>query len=86
MRVQDGTIAAIGGLMKQSQANGRSGLPGSLDSPVMGNLVGSRNQQLSKSELVILLKTTIIKGDAAWQQQAQEVNERMQNMRRPTTN
>ncbi len=86
VRVQDGTIAAIGGLMKQSQASGRSGLPGSLDSPVMGNLVGSRSQQLTKSELVILLKTTIIKGDAAWQQQAQEVNERMQNMRRPMTN
>jgi len=33
--------------------------------------------------LVILLKTTIIKGDAAWQQQAQELNERMQNLRRP---
>ncbi|MBI4190029.1 MAG: secretin N-terminal domain-containing protein [Betaproteobacteria bacterium] len=83
VRVQDGTIAAIGGLMKQSQGNSRSGLPGSLDSPIFGNIFGSRSQQLSKSELVILLKTTIIKGDAAWQQQAQELNERMQNLRRP---
>ncbi len=83
VRVQDGSIAAIGGLMKQSQTNARSGLPGAMDTPVLGNIFGSRNQLLSKSELVILLKTTIIKGDAAWRQQAQEVNERMQDLRRP---
>jgi MSHA biogenesis protein MshL len=83
VRVQDGTIAAIGGLMKQSQGNNRSGLPNTLDSPILSGIFGSRSQQLNKSELVILLKTTIIKGDAVWQQQAQEVNERMQNLRRP---
>ena len=83
VRVRDGTIAAIGGLMKQSQANSSSGLPGTADSPIFGNLFGSRNRQLSKSELVILLKVTLIKGDTAWQQQAQEVNERVQMMRRP---
>jgi MSHA biogenesis protein MshL len=83
VRVRDGTIAAIGGLMKQSQANSSSGLPGTADSPIFGNLFGSRNRQLSKSELVILLKVTLIKGDSAWQQQAQEVNERVQMMRRP---
>ncbi len=82
VRVQDGTIAAIGGLMKQSQASGDSGLPGTRNS-IFSSAFGSRSQQLTKSELVILLKTTIIKGDALWQQQAQEVNERMQNLRRP---
>jgi MSHA biogenesis protein MshL len=83
VRVQDGTIAAIGGLMKQSQTNADSGLPGTRNLPLLNNVFGSRSQQLTKSELVILLKTTIIKGDALWQQQAQEVNERMQNLRRP---
>ena len=82
VRVQDGTIAAIGGLMRQSQNNTRSGLPGTTDSRA-GVLFGARDQGLTKSELVILLKVTIIRGDAAWQQQAQELNERMQQMRRP---
>ncbi len=82
VRVQDGTIAAIGGLMRQQQSNTRSGLPGTTESAA-GALVGTRNQQLTKSELVILLKVTIIRGDAAWQQQAQELNERMQSIRRP---
>jgi MSHA biogenesis protein MshL len=82
VRVQDGTIAAIGGLMRQQQNNTRSGLPGTTDSAA-GALTGTRDQQLSKSELVILLKVTVIRGDAAWQQQAQELNDRMLNLRRP---
>jgi MSHA biogenesis protein MshL len=82
VRVQDGTIAAIGGLMRQQQNNGRSGLPGTTDSAA-GILAGTRDQQLTKSELVILLKVTIIRGDSAWQQQAQELNERMLDLRRP---
>jgi MSHA biogenesis protein MshL len=83
VRVRDGTVAAIGGLMKQQQTNDRSGLPGISAVPVVGNLFGSRSQQLTKSELVILLKTTVIKSDANWQDQAQEVNERVQLIRRP---
>jgi MSHA biogenesis protein MshL len=83
VRVRDSTIAAIGGLMKQAQSNTNSGLPGTSDSPIFGSLFGSRSRQLAKSELVILLKVTLIKGDAAWQEQAQEVNERVQMMRRP---
>ena len=85
VRVQDGTIAAIGGLMRQKQTSGNSGIPGASESPIFSSIFGSRNRQLDKTELVILLKTTIIKGDAAWRQQAQEVNERMQNMRRPAS-
>jgi len=81
VRVRDGTIAAIGGLMKQQQVSDKSGLPVASDIPVLGGLFGSRTQQLTKSELVILLKTTIIKGDSTWQQQAQEVDQRMQNLR-----
>ena len=83
VRVRDGTIAAIGGLMRQQQSNSDSGLPGASNSPILSGIFGSRSRQLAKSELVILLKVTLIKGDAAWQQQAQEVNDRVQLMRRP---
>ena len=81
--VQDGTIAAIGGLMRQNQTTNRSGLPNTSDSRFLSNIFGSRNQTLTKSELVILLKVTVIKGDAAWAAQAREVNERIQDLARP---
>lgn len=83
VRVRDGTIAAIGGLMRQRQSNTRSGLPGTGESRVLSNVFGSRDQQLTKSELVILLKVTVIKGDTAWQGQARELGERMNDLARP---
>ncbi len=78
VRVQDGAIVAIGGLMKQQQANNQSGLPGAQDVPVAGTLFGQRDRSGSKSELVILLKPTIIRGPRGWQSDMADVSERLQ--------
>jgi MSHA biogenesis protein MshL len=83
VRVSDGSIVAIGGLMRQAQNDSRSGVPGLGEAPVLGNLFRSSSRSAQKSELVILLKTTVIHGDASWQAQAQEVNDRVQGMQRP---
>jgi len=76
VRVQDGHIVAIGGLMKQQQSSNASGLPGTTDSP-LGALFGQKNRSGSKSELVILLKPTIIRGERGWQSDVAEVQERL---------
>jgi MSHA biogenesis protein MshL len=77
VRVQDGNIVAIGGLMRQQQNASASGLPGTTDSP-LGVLFGQRNKGSSKSELVILLKPTIIRGSASWKQDLAETEQRLQ--------
>jgi MSHA biogenesis protein MshL len=64
VRVRDGAIVAIGGLMKASRTYDRNQLPGVGDIPVAGNLVGSTTRSSEKSELVILLKPTVINSDA----------------------
>jgi MSHA biogenesis protein MshL len=67
VRVKDGQIVAIGGLMSQDQHEERSGLPVLGDLPVLGNLLFSQKSTvLRKRELVILIKPTIIAADAAW--------------------
>lgn len=76
VRVQDGNIVAIGGLMKQQQANAASGLPGTTDS-VLGTAVGMRSRSGHKSELVILLKPTIIRNERSWQADAADTQERL---------
>jgi MSHA biogenesis protein MshL len=83
VRVSDGSIVAIGGLMRQVQNDARSQVPGVGDVPGVGNLFRNNAQAQAKSELVILLKTTVIHGDATWQQQAQEVSERIESLRPP---
>ncbi len=78
VRVQDGNIVAIGGLMKQQQAQDRSQLPGMGEWP-LGFLFGQRNSSSSKTEMVILIKPTIINGDKPWQEDLQQVKERVQD-------
>ena len=73
VRVTDGNIVAIGGLMKVDVQNTRSGLPGTQDGPLEG-LFGSTNRTLVKKELVILIKPTVVQSgmDAEDIRQARE--------------
>lgn len=77
VRARDGQIVAIGGLMRQSQTSDRSQLPGAGDSPGIGWLFGQRGNTLAKSELVILIKPTIIRDDADWQASQREALDRL---------
>jgi len=79
VRVQDGNVVAIGGLMRQSSTRDLSQLPGTGDSPV-GSLFRQRGTTNTKSELVILLKPTIVHSDRAWQQDLAETRDRVQTM------
>jgi MSHA biogenesis protein MshL len=82
VRVQDGNIVAIGGLMTQEQANDSSGLPGTTSSSA-GALLGQRGRSLSKRELVILLKPTVIHDDSAWVKDLERSGERLRNFGLP---
>jgi MSHA biogenesis protein MshL len=77
VRVSDGNIVAIGGLMKESSARDSSGLPGLSSMPWIGALFGSKRRSVVKNELVILLKPTVIEGDASWRQDILDTKERI---------
>ena len=77
VRVQDGNIVAIGGLMRQESISDRSQLPGIGDAPGIGNLFRQRGTRNTKSELVILLKPTIVHSDRNWQQDLVETRDRV---------
>ena len=66
VRVKDGQIVAIGGLMKQETRDDRTGLPVVSEMPVVGGLFRQTNTITSKRELVIMLKPTIIHDDGVW--------------------
>jgi MSHA biogenesis protein MshL len=75
VRVTDGNIVAIGGLMSVDVRDGRSGIPGVADSNV---LLRNSDRQARKREIVILLKPTIIQNDASWGQDLRETRERLE--------
>jgi MSHA biogenesis protein MshL len=77
VRVTDGNIVAIGGLMRQSNTDDRSQVPGLGDVPVVGNLFKNTSRTTTKSELVILIKPTVILGDSSWKQDISNARERI---------
>lgn len=63
VRVRDGQIVAIGGLMQQSGSLNSAGLPGLSEAPVVGGLFRYKSTSNTKRELVILIKPTVISDD-----------------------
>jgi MSHA biogenesis protein MshL len=80
VRVTDGNIVAIGGLMRQQSSSERSQVPGVGDAPGIGGLFRQRDSSNSKSELVILLKPTIIHSDRNWQEDLEQTRARIRAM------
>ena len=66
VRLRDGQIVAIGGLMRHEQRDDRSGVPGLQEAPVLGGLFRQKSAVSRKRELVILIKPSVIPADGAW--------------------
>lgn len=61
MRVEDGQIAVLGGLMQESAEYNDGRLPGVGAIPLFGELFNSRNNATTKSELVVFLRPVVIR-------------------------
>ncbi len=60
LRMQDGQIGVLGGLMTDTQQDNDAGLPGIKDAGFFGNLFKTTSKQYSKTELVIFIRPLII--------------------------
>jgi MSHA biogenesis protein MshL len=69
VRVQDGNIVAIGGLMQIESSRKTSGLPGTSGVPFFGTLLGNRANSGRKKEVVVLIKPSIIRTAQDWETQ-----------------
>ena len=75
VRVVDGNIVAIGGLMSLDARDSRGGLPGLADT-----VLGNTSKTTTKRELVILLKPTIIQSDRNWEEDIEQTRSRYESM------
>ncbi len=80
VRVTDGNIVAIGGLMQLQSQGTRSGFPGSTNVPVLSNLLGNQQSTGSKREIVVLIKPTIIRSAEDWREQARDARSRIEEL------
>jgi len=80
VRIPDGAIVAIGGLMQMESSRRGSGLPGSGENALTAALFGNRASVGRKRELVVLIKPTIIRSQDDWEQANQALNQRLDEM------
>ncbi len=76
VRLLDGQIAAIGGLMRVESRDAESGVPLLADLPGLGGLFRNSLSARQKRELVILLKPTLIYEPQDWIEGQQEIRAR----------
>jgi MSHA biogenesis protein MshL len=82
VRAQDGQVVAIGGLMRSTSLSDNSQIPGIGEVPIVGELFKHTNRSVSKRELVILLKPTVVKGNETWSQNILESQRNILNLQR----
>lgn len=61
LRIQNGNIAVMGGLMEDTMENKDSAVPGIGQIPLVGELFTQRNDYAKKTELVIFIRPTVIR-------------------------
>ncbi|MDP2902106.1 MAG: secretin N-terminal domain-containing protein [Methylovulum sp.] len=69
VKAQNSQIIVLGGLMQDATDENKEGVIGFSQIPYLGNLFRVNKGSSQKTELVILLKATLISNDADWQQE-----------------
>ncbi|MCK1545718.1 type II secretion system secretin GspD [Bradyrhizobium sp. 179] len=63
--VEDGQTVAIGGLIKDSRARDRTGVPWLKDIPGVGPLFGTSDDRIDRTELLVLIQPHVIRNAAS---------------------
>jgi MSHA biogenesis protein MshL len=79
VRIQDGRIVAIGGLMQMDSSRSVSGLPGTTGS-MFAPLFGNKATSGRKREVIVLIKPTIIRSAADWEEQSRKARVALDDM------
>jgi general secretion pathway protein D len=69
--VQDGDSLAIGGIIADNRSRSRTGIPYLMDLPVIGRFFGTTSDQLTRTELIMLITPHVIRN----RDQSQQITE-----------
>ena len=78
--VRDGETIVLGGLIRESDTTGKSGVPGLYNLPLVGPLFGSTTNQFRRTELVILITPRVIHNSNEAASVTNELKERMRGI------
>ncbi len=80
IRAKSGQVVVLGGLMQDAIKDEDASVPFLSDLPLIGSLFKHVRKVKKKSELVILLKPVVVKGNAQWAQAVQQSRQRIDSI------
>ncbi|MGP1516354.1 MAG: type II secretion system secretin GspD [Ottowia sp.] len=78
--VRSGETLVLGGLIKNNQSQGSSGLPLLSSIPVLGGLFGSQNKSDSRTELLVVITPRVLRSDEDARAVSREMRDRMRGL------
>ncbi len=81
VRAANNQVVVIGGLMQDSSRNDNAGVPGA-EGPLWGRLLRHKRASSRKSELVILLRPTVVKDEHQWADSLRTTAESFKSIKR----
>ncbi len=83
LSLRDGSSILIGGLMRQEETEGETGIPWAKNIPVLGNLFKTSNKRKSKTELIVMIVPYIIESDDQASEVTRSIVRRLENVDLP---
>ncbi|MFM8898785.1 MAG: type II secretion system secretin GspD [Burkholderiales bacterium] len=77
--VRSGETLVLGGLIRDSNRAGGSGVPGLQDIPLIGALFGTKTKKIDRTELLVVITPRVVRSDQGVRELSQELRERMRN-------
>ncbi len=80
--VKDGDTVAIAGLIRNSDDNGRRGIPFLSEIPILGSLFGTTSRVAKRTELIILITPHVIQTHEKLHEMSEELKDSLRNVRK----
>jgi len=82
--VQSGQTVALGGLISESRNDNSTGLPGLSRAPIIGGLFGTKDQGLTRTELIVFITPRVIGSAEDARDVTKELRSRLWSLRAPS--
>lgn len=80
VEVRSGQTVTLGGLIKNNISNGKSGIPGLSDIPVLGNLFSTTTKTDDRTELLVMITPRVLKNPKDLGDITREMRDRMSSL------
>jgi general secretion pathway protein D len=80
VEVHSGQTVTLGGLIKNNISNGKSGIPGLSDIPVLGNLFSTTTKTDDRTELLVMITPRVLRNTKDLGDITREMRERMSSL------